>query len=595
MKTKLLIASMIIAFTFPIIVRADSFVLYDELKKNAVMDNEASDFVTSETGINFSEVSSDTNGKGLYILSSSKDETYPIVYYRGNISNNHIIYAGYCWQIIRTTDTGGIKVLYAGVPNDGKCNNEKENLTIGKTEYNDSNVDKKYGWMYNLSDGDVNETDSSAKIYLDNWFKNNMLDHVKELEDTIWCNDRTLANGVFDARTRLENGNPTLECKNKDDSFTVFSDKGNKKLTYPTAIINADELTYAGEVLKKTQVDTFVNISYSYWSMTPYVNSKNMYPNSKGMLNMYTFTYNAAIRPMVSLRNTASFNKGNGTKDNPYTIEVEKQYRLIPDEYLIVSKEEAEEADTITITPKDRTGLKYVNTKIYDLDDNELEVSITNNKFKMPAQDIKLVSNYRVLKDFYNLTTTNDNITIEESSVEEEQPATFTINVPHGYKVTSVILKDETDNNLDITIMNENNTYTFEMPNKNVIVDATIEELPKYKADGESITLDNNEYYENDEVSFKVNNKSGYTIKEVYLVDASGNKLNIPVNKSNGLYKFIMPNANVQIGVTYEEIINNPNTADNIYVSVIMLMISISLLSCEVICLSKVIPRKNKK
>jgi len=594
MKTKLLIASMIIVFAFPIIVRADSFVLYDELKKNAVMDNEASDFVTSETGIDFSVVSSDTNGKGLYILSSSKDETYPIVYYRGNISNNHIIYAGFCWQIIRTTDTGGIKVLYAGVPNDGKCNNEKENLTIGKTEYNDSNVDKKYGWMYNLSDGDVNETDSSAKIYLDNWFKNNMLDHVKELEDTIWCNDRTLVDGVFDTRTRLENGKPTLECRNKDDSFTVFSNKGNKKLTYPTAIINADELTYAGEVLKKTQVDTFVNISYSYWSMTPYVNNKNMYPNSKGMLNMYTFTYNAAIRPMVSLRNTASFNKGNGTKDNPYTIEVEKQYRLIPDEYLTVSKEEAEEADTITITPKDRTGLKYVNTKIYDLDDNELEVSITNNKFKMPAQDIKLVSNYRVLKDFYNLTTTNDNITIEESSVEEEQPATFTINVPHGYKVTSVTLKDETDNNLDITISNDNNTYTFEMPNKNVIVDATIEELPKYEADGESITLSNNEYYENDEVSFKVNNKSGYTIKEVYLVDAGGNRLNIPVNKSNGLYKFIMPNANVQIEVTYEEIINNPNTADNIYVSVIMLMLSISLLSCEVICLSKVIPRKNK-
>ena len=95
-----------------------------------------------------------------------------------------------------------------------------------------------------------------------------MVDYVKELEDTVWCNDRSIVDGVFDARTRLENGKPTLECKNKDDSFTVFSDSGNKKLTYPTAIINADELTYAGEVLKKTQTDTFVNIAYSYWSMT---------------------------------------------------------------------------------------------------------------------------------------------------------------------------------------------------------------------------------------------------------------------------------------------------------------------------------------
>ena len=182
-----------------------SDLLYDKLKANATRDDISSTYVTDQNGIDFSEVASDTNGKGLYMIGNTANDKYPILYFRGDISNNKVIYAGFCWEIIRTTKTGGIKLQYAGVPNDNKCNNEKENLAIGKSMYNDSNVDKKYGWMYNLESGDVNKTDSTAKAYLDEWFENNMLDHVRELEDTIWCNDRTQTNNVFNARTRLEN------------------------------------------------------------------------------------------------------------------------------------------------------------------------------------------------------------------------------------------------------------------------------------------------------------------------------------------------------------------------------------------------------
>ena len=295
--------------------------------------------------------------------------------------------------------------------------------------------------------------------------------------------------------------------------------------------------------------------------MTPYVQNKNMYPNSKGMLNMYTFTYNAGIRPMISLRNSAVLLSGNGTKDFPYNAEVEKQYRIITDEYTEAPKEEAEATEQIKITPKERTGYKYLNTKIYDLDNNELDITITNNTFKMPNKDIKLVSNYRLLKSFYKFTTTNSNITIAEESVEEEQPATFTINPPHGYKVSEVVLKDESNNTLNITISNSNNTYTFTMPNKNVIVDTTLEELPKYEAEGDSIKIDENEYYENDQVTFTVEKRIGYKIKEVYLVDKDGNKLDIDVKYENGKYTFNMPDEDVEIVVDYQkDNLINPKT-----------------------------------
>ena len=576
MRNKLILYILFIVFAFPSIVNAEVSTLYDSLKKTATNDSTSSEFVESETGIDFSEVSSDTNGKGLYMIGSTINDKYPIIYYRGNINNNNVLYAGFCWKIIRSTSTGGLKLLYSGLPNEGICNNVKENLAIGKSEYNPVNSDGYYGWMYNTEEGDKNSIDSSAKMYLDEWFKNNMLDHVKELEDTVWCNDRTFENGAFDARTRLENGKPTLECKNKEDSFTVFSEEGNKKLTYPTAIINADEVTYAGEVLKKTQTDTFINIGYSYWSMTPYTTNKNMYPNSEGMLNMYTFTYLAGIRPMVSVRNTAVFYSGDGTSDNPYSMEVEKQYRIITDEYTNSDKVETEVNGMVTLSYENRDGYKFVSYKITDLDDNELDITINDNKFSMPEKDVKVISVYRELKTFYNVSTTNNIIEITESSVEEEQPATFKVNLPHGYKTKKVIISDAAGNELDINIEENDNEYTFEMPNKDIVLDVEIEEKEKHAVTGDVDNLVEDPYYIDDKVEFNIYSNNNQRVSRVYLTDKDGNILDIEVVNNNGKYSFSMPNMDVEIHVDYETI--NPKTADNIMNSVILFIISFVML-----------------
>ena len=72
--------------------------------------------VDTTTQINFADASSDTNGKGLYILPGTENDTNPIYYYRGAIDNNNVVFAGFCWQIVRTTETGGIKMIYNGLP-----------------------------------------------------------------------------------------------------------------------------------------------------------------------------------------------------------------------------------------------------------------------------------------------------------------------------------------------------------------------------------------------------------------------------------------------------------------------------------------------
>lgn len=101
------------------------------IENQAVLDNIKSTYVSSETGIDFSQVSSLTNGRGVYTMASTKDDEFPIHYYRGDVSNNFVKYAGYCWRIVRTTETGGVKLIYYGSPDSstGSCSNDSSPLS----------------------------------------------------------------------------------------------------------------------------------------------------------------------------------------------------------------------------------------------------------------------------------------------------------------------------------------------------------------------------------------------------------------------------------------------------------------------------------
>ncbi len=100
------------------------------------MDNISSTYVSSVSGIDFTQNNSDTNGKGVYIRSGTENDANPIYYFRGNVDNNNIIFANTCFKMVRTTDTGGVKLIYNGVPIDGKCNNTGTVAQIGTKKFN---------------------------------------------------------------------------------------------------------------------------------------------------------------------------------------------------------------------------------------------------------------------------------------------------------------------------------------------------------------------------------------------------------------------------------------------------------------------------
>ena len=86
----------------------------DQAHVITAMEMMSNNVLTPENPINFANISSSSNGEGLYILPGTENDTNPIYYYRGNVTDNNVIFGDFCWKIIRTTDTGGIKMIYNG-------------------------------------------------------------------------------------------------------------------------------------------------------------------------------------------------------------------------------------------------------------------------------------------------------------------------------------------------------------------------------------------------------------------------------------------------------------------------------------------------
>ena len=146
-----------------------------------------------------------------YSTIESVIDDYGISYYfRGNPSNNYIIFANMCWRIVRINGNGSIKlVLFNGDNNIASCN-VSDNAAFAKyanntyvTKFNNNANNNTYiGYMYSSTPSANSYTlvhsnilNSQILTNLKTWYDNkfNTLDKEK-IVDTIWCNDKRVVN-----------------------------------------------------------------------------------------------------------------------------------------------------------------------------------------------------------------------------------------------------------------------------------------------------------------------------------------------------------------------------------------------------------------
>ena len=388
------------------------------------------------TEVNFSQTSVQNGTNGLYLFQPTAADTHPVYYYRGNVTNNNVLFAGFCWKIVRTTSTGGIKLVYNGIPTDGQCTNttgtatqsaqkkafnssynspadvgymygtrytvtsrSSSNLaasykygngvswngssytltntidstgdwatdykTLNNNHYtcfNDTGICSSVYYVYYTSTSEAdfitltngktienaidemltsssNTTDSTIKAYLDSWYTANLTSYANYLEDTVWCNDRSISalngwnpNGG-DTRKYLYFGayertytthSPIVTCPSVNDSFTTSNSNGNGKLTNPIGLLTRDEVNMAGAT-GSSNSSYYLYTNQNYWLGSPHYfdnsSAVEIQVISTGLLSIDCVIFPSGVRPSISLKSGLTWT-GEGTSSVPYQVSI---------------------------------------------------------------------------------------------------------------------------------------------------------------------------------------------------------------------------------------------------------------------------------
>ncbi len=139
------------------------------------------------------------------IMGSAPDDYGTSYYFRGNVQNNYVVFAGMCWRIVRVTGDGSIKLILANYSSTD-CTDTTGDLAFMRDEddsllspnYNESDEDNTYvGFMYGAAnsttyaDTHENSNKSSVLTALETWYTANLSAYEEKLADTIWCNDKS--------------------------------------------------------------------------------------------------------------------------------------------------------------------------------------------------------------------------------------------------------------------------------------------------------------------------------------------------------------------------------------------------------------------
>ena len=298
----------------------------------------------------FSKVLTDNNTNTLY---TSTEDSKTVYYFAGNATDNWVKFGKNAsnqdlyWRIIRTNSDGGVKLLYHGT-----STTATDAVINASTKFNEKYNDPMYvGYMYGTSNATAidrsNTNNSTIKGIIDTWYENNLkTNYTKYLSTTaVYCNDRSVTSGTYSvsssfnyaAHTRLgTNKTPTYDCTDTNDKFTVDTSTGNGKLTYPIALMTADEVSFAGGLYGDNAKTWYYYNSAKgsstgstwWWLLSPnYWNGSYAFvfnvsgSDDPGYLDSGRVNGPYGVRPAVSLKSCVKTSGGDGSASAPYTIE----------------------------------------------------------------------------------------------------------------------------------------------------------------------------------------------------------------------------------------------------------------------------------
>ena len=285
---------------------------------------------------NFSQTA--TTDEGVFKTQDDWGDSY---YFRGDVENNWLKFAGFYWRIVRINGDGSIRLIYNGT---STATTGTSTMISSSQAFNSSYNRSEYvGYMYTTSSQHGNTTDSPIKDVLDSWYSSNLASYANQIStEAGFCGDREMASGYswssqpsstiyYAGYGRLAQNsssvNPTFKCSNGNDLYTTStSSKGNKKLSNPIGLITADEVVMAGGSWSSGNSSYYLYNKANYWTMFPcsfyatYSYASVFYVYSNGTLGSDYVNSAWGVRPVINLSADVTAKSGNGTVESPYEI-----------------------------------------------------------------------------------------------------------------------------------------------------------------------------------------------------------------------------------------------------------------------------------
>ncbi|MBR1749219.1 MAG: hypothetical protein IJ743_05460 [Bacilli bacterium] len=183
-----------------------------------------------------------------------------------------------------------------------------------------------------LSNDSSTAKNSLIKSAIDWWYEQNIknTEYESQLEDTIFCNDRTIDDvGAWSETGALEslkfnayNSKYYLKCPNKKDAFTVNNKtSGNGSLQYPIGLLTTAEHSLIGNYASN-------KIGQYYWTLSSseFGGDANIMEigSSGDWQNAVWINNPEGVRPSISLKPGIEFKEGtDGSAANPYEVVME--------------------------------------------------------------------------------------------------------------------------------------------------------------------------------------------------------------------------------------------------------------------------------
>ena len=250
----------------------------------------------------------------------------PSYYFRGNVKDNYVNYAGMCWRIVRIEGDGSVKLLLEDTTYE--CDNS---LFTGNWSDGNKYV---FGYDSNNRADFVNYTGGLADSFESFQTSKLTSTDIEKLKVDEWCYDDNVTstdsygNEYYGAYTRIyKNKKPSLKCSGT--KITKFNDENETDMYVGT--LTADEMSFAGAYSSKNYnyylVNTYAKNYYLYWwSLSPGLFNEGIgfgdafYLHGDGYLSGGYVDFDVYSRPAVLLKSGSVITGGVGTLEKPYII-----------------------------------------------------------------------------------------------------------------------------------------------------------------------------------------------------------------------------------------------------------------------------------